>query len=115
MKENWYALLIAILKCVTLETAFSLLGINMSTQEDKFDMLKLKEKLTYKKLSEIYGITDKAVSMRVSRCRAEIKNELKEYLELAEGLYNRGFTIREVIDLITDMVKAEQINLKQAV
>lgn len=41
----------------------------------------------------------------------------KEYLELAEDLYNKGFTAREVIDLILDMVKAENISetLKQDV
>lgn len=92
MIDNWYALLICILKPVTVEKAFDLFeGIfpkvnnTAVTQDDVEDMIKLKnEGLTYRELGEIYGMSKDAVHKRIKGgCMGSQRNwtpEEKTYL-----------------------------------
>lgn len=75
MKDNWYVLLICILKPVTVEKAFDLFEgvfpkVNNTaiTLNDVEDMIKLKrEGLTYRELGEMYGLSKDAVHKRIRR------------------------------------------------
>lgn len=74
MSENYYALYISILKCLTPEQSFELLSTGRIKREcnpeDVEDMIKLKaEGMTYRELSEAYGISEDTAYHRISRWR----------------------------------------------
>jgi hypothetical protein len=77
MEENYYALLICILKPVTIEQSFDLWEGRTSrvrnisiTKADVEDMVKMKQKgMTYSAIGELYGLTKEATYRRIKRYR----------------------------------------------
>jgi len=75
VKENYYALLICILKPVTIEQGFDLLDgrithrNNMAiTNEDIEDMIRMKQKgMTYQQIGDLYGLSWDSVRRRIKR------------------------------------------------
>lgn len=74
MKENYYALLICILRPVTIEKSFDLLEgritkkRNTSIRKDDIaDMIRMKQSMTYEEIGEMYGISKQAVYRRIKR------------------------------------------------
>jgi len=74
MKENYYALLICILKPVTVEQSFRMMNglfdnvINTSiTKDDIEDMIRLKQEMTYEAIGKLYGLSKNAVYRRIKR------------------------------------------------
>lgn len=72
MRENWYALFIAIKLKVTVEQAFkifedgSLKKSKLITEEDEKDMIAMKKQgITYKEIGMIYGVTDSTVCHKI--------------------------------------------------
>ena len=74
MEDNWYALVVAILFNQPPETAFQILedgtrNLHYSklTELDTLDMIKFREEgITYKKIGEMYGISESAAYKRIS-------------------------------------------------
>jgi|GEM_PF-4454103 predicted DNA-binding protein YlxM (UPF0122 family) len=112
MEENWYVLLIAILSKVDAEQAYKLYSY---TSEELFypqnvdlsNVIKIRNELSINEFAKRFKVNRRTVMKRIKRYKEKV---IKEYMELAEKLYNQGFTITECIDLITDMAKAEHIN-----
>jgi hypothetical protein len=75
MKENYYALLICILKPVTIEKSFELINGKFTKVQNKSidntdvkDMIRMKQQgMTYQGIGEMYGLTDQAVYRRIKR------------------------------------------------
>lgn len=74
MKENYYALLICILKPVTVELSFHTMNgvfdkvINTAiTKDDVEDMIRLKQEMTYEAIGKLYGLSKNAVYRRIKR------------------------------------------------
>jgi hypothetical protein len=75
MKENYYALLICILKPVTIEQGFDMLDgritnrNNMAiTDDDIEDMVRMKNQgMTHREIGQVYGITEEAAYRRIKR------------------------------------------------
>jgi DNA invertase Pin-like site-specific DNA recombinase len=75
VKENYYALLICILKPVTIEQGFDLLDgrithrNNMAiTSEDIEDMIRMKQQgMTHREIGSFYGISEEAAYRRIKR------------------------------------------------
>ncbi|MDF2608898.1 MAG: hypothetical protein K0R92_372 [Lachnospiraceae bacterium] len=79
MEENYYALLICILKPVTIEQGFDLLEGHISnrynlaiTGEDIEDMIRMKQQgMTYREIGSYYGISEEAAYRRIKRYKAK--------------------------------------------
>lgn len=75
MNENWYAFYISIVKEVPPEIAFAMMEGKKDTQwrklltdEDKEDMIKLREQgLTYKEIGYMYGLSKTAIGHHIER------------------------------------------------
>lgn len=74
MKENYYALLICILKPITIEQSFNMMNgvidtiVNTSvTKSDIRDMMHMKNNMTYEEIGKLYGLTKQAVYRRIKR------------------------------------------------
>lgn len=75
MKENYYALLICILRPVTIERSFDMLSGKITkvqnkaiTKDDVRDMISMKQQgMTYQEISDIYGLSWDAVRRRIKR------------------------------------------------
>lgn len=82
MNDNWYALVIAILFKQPPEAAFQILedgvknkGYSPLTELDTLDMIKFRgEGITYKEISEMYGITESAACKRIMYYKKHKKN-----------------------------------------
>jgi predicted DNA-binding protein (UPF0251 family) len=80
MKENYYALLICILKPVTIEKGFDLLNGKMTKVQNKSislqdveDMIRMKQQgMTYKAIGELFGLKKDAVHKRIQRYREKV-------------------------------------------
>lgn len=79
MKENYYALLICILKPITVEQGFDILNgkftkrRNMTiTRNDIQDMIRLKQSMTYDEIGELYGLGGAAVYRRIKRYKEAV-------------------------------------------
>lgn len=77
MRENWYALCIAILTRYTVEQSIDIINIGkvkntVITKEDVEDMKALKSYgLTYKEIAEIFNINEHTVYRRIKRANKE--------------------------------------------
>lgn len=79
MEENYYALLICILKPVTIEQGFGLLEGHVSdrynlaiTGEDIEDMIRMKQQgMTHREIGSYYGISEEAAYRRIKRYKAK--------------------------------------------
>lgn len=81
MKENWYALCVAIMCNLTIEQAFDKLenyrgkksrNYNcLITEEDTADMTIMRETMTYRQIGQIYGLSEAAVYRRIRRFKEE--------------------------------------------
>ena len=75
MKENYYALLICILKPVTIEKSFDLLAGRITriqnksiVKNDVIDMIRMKQqRMTYADIGKTYGLSRQAVYRRIKR------------------------------------------------
>lgn len=75
MKENYYALLICILKPITIEQGFDLMDGKFSKvqntaihKDDIEDMIRMKLRgMTYRDIGELYGLSEQAVYRRIKR------------------------------------------------
>jgi hypothetical protein len=74
MKENYYALLICILKPVTIEQSFDMMNGKITkirkvsiSKADIQDMIRMKQRMTYHEIGELYGLTKQAVYRRIKR------------------------------------------------
>lgn len=75
MKENFYALLICILKPdYTIDKSLQVMIDELFKKEnttirkpDIEDMIRLKREMTYKEIGEIYGLSKQAVYRRIKR------------------------------------------------
>lgn len=74
MKENYYALLVCILRPVTIEKSFDLLDGKITkknntsiSKKDIEDMIRMKQDMTYDELGDMYGISKQAVYRRIKR------------------------------------------------
>ncbi len=71
MRENWYALFVAIEREVTVEQAFEIyahgeLKNKLITKDDERDMQQMKKQgMTYKDIGKIYGVTACTVCHRI--------------------------------------------------
>lgn len=80
MKENYYALLICILMPVTIERGFDLLEGKITKvqnraikKDDVEDMILMKQQgMTYKEISDIYGLSWDAVRRRIKRYKEAV-------------------------------------------
>lgn len=73
MKENYYALLICILKPVTVEQGFNFMAGKTTKaiiKDDIHDMIAMKQQgMTFEAIGELYGLTKGAVYRRLKRFR----------------------------------------------
>ena len=75
MKENYYALLICILRPVNIERSFDMLSGKITkvqnktiTRGDVLDMIRMKQQgMTFEAIGELYGISKQAVYRRLKR------------------------------------------------
>jgi predicted DNA-binding protein (UPF0251 family) len=75
MKENYYALLICILRPVTIEQSFEMMEGKVAqiqnvtiTSEDIEDMIRMKlQGMTHREIGECYGISEEATYRRIKR------------------------------------------------
>lgn len=75
MKENYYALLVCILRPVTIEKSFDLLDGKITkknntsiSKKDIEDMIRMKQQgMTFEAIGEVYGLTRGAVYRRIKR------------------------------------------------
>jgi hypothetical protein len=80
LKENYYALLICILKPITIETSFQMLnGIFPKRnhtdvhKDDVKDMIRMRQQgITYREIGEVYGMSDEAIYRRIKRFKEAI-------------------------------------------
>jgi DNA invertase Pin-like site-specific DNA recombinase len=79
MKENYYALLICILKPVTIEQGFDFLDGKVTKVQNKSihkddveDMIRLKQEFTYEDIGRMYGLTKQAVYRRIKRYKEAV-------------------------------------------
>ncbi|HBI73633.1 MAG TPA: hypothetical protein DEG06_05115 [Lachnospiraceae bacterium] len=80
MKENFYALLICILKPdYTIDMSLQVMIDGLFKKEnttirkpDIEDMIRLKREMTYKEIGEIYGLSKQAVYRRIKRFKEAI-------------------------------------------
>ncbi len=79
MEYNWCALIISILKKCTPEQAFESLEKcspikyhqnKTITKHDVMNMIKLKKKLTYQQIGDLYGMSKDAVFKRIKKVSA---------------------------------------------
>lgn len=81
MKENYYALLLCILKpSCTIDTSLQIMIDGVFKKEnatigkpDIEDMIRLKQKMTYEEIGEIYGLSKQAVYRRIKRYKEAVK------------------------------------------
>ena len=81
LKENYYALIICILRPVTIEQSFMMMDGSVSTtknksitKDDVADMITLKETgLTYQAIGDMYGLSASATFLRIKRLKGECK------------------------------------------
>lgn len=75
MKENYYALLICILRPVTIEQGFDMLDGKITKAQNKSidscdveDMIRMKQQgMTHREIGEMYGLSEEAVYRRIKR------------------------------------------------
>ena len=75
MKENYYALLICILRPVTIEQSFDMMDGNVAqiqnvtiTSDDIEDMILMKQQgMTHREIGECFGISEEATYRRIKR------------------------------------------------
>ena len=75
MKENYYALLICILRPVTIEQSFDMMDGKVAqtknlviTSEDIEDMIRMKQQgMTHREIGEYCGISEEATYRRIKR------------------------------------------------
>ena len=80
MKENFYALLICILKPdYTIDKSLQIMIDGLFKKEnttinksDIEDMIRLKQEMTYEEIGEIYGLSKQAVYRRIKRYKEAI-------------------------------------------
>ena len=80
MKENYYALLICILRPATIEQSFDLLNGKITkvqnksvTKDDVQDMVLMRQQgITYEEIGQIYGLSMQAVYMRIKRYKEAV-------------------------------------------
>lgn len=80
MKENYYALLICIVRPATIEQSFDLLDGRITkiqnksiTTNDVQDMIRMRQQgITYEEIGQMYGLTMQAVYMRIKRYREAV-------------------------------------------
>ena len=117
MDENWFILLIAIMKKASAEESFNLFYFGRKKPlypqvKPLVTMLQLRHSNSLGQLSKMFKVNRRSMVRKMKKCRDKTVNE---YIELAVKLYEKGFTILECMDLIEDMVKVENIELKKAV
>jgi len=79
--ENYYALLICILRPVTIEMSFDLMGGKITKVQNKSiksndveDMIQMKQQgMTHRAIGELYGLSEEAVYRRIKRYKEAIK------------------------------------------
>lgn len=74
MQDNWYALIVSILKGVLPEQAFELMENNtykpLYGSDHTSDMIKMHEQgMTYRDIGEIYGISESAICKRIKHIK----------------------------------------------
>ena len=75
MKENYYALLICIMKpSCTIDVSLQIMMDGLFRKEnttidrpDIEDMIRLKKRMTYEEIGELYGLSKQAVYRRIKR------------------------------------------------
>ena len=80
MKENFYALLICILKpSCTIDVSLQIMMDGVFKKEnttidkpDIEDMIRMKQEMTYEEIGEIYGLSKQAVYRRIKRFKEAI-------------------------------------------
>lgn len=117
MDENWFILLIAIVKKTSAEESYNLFYFGRKTPiypqvKPLVTMLQLRHSNSLGQLARMFKVNRRSMVRKMKKCRDET---VKEYIELAVKLHEKGFTILECVDLIEDMVKTENIELKKAV
>lgn len=76
MNENWYVLLIAILKNTTVEQSFKLYKtgdkIYHLTEEDIRDIIKLKGEMSQRELAVVYNVSQSTIAHRIIKFRKKV-------------------------------------------
>jgi ATP-dependent protease Clp ATPase subunit len=80
MKENYYALLICILKPATVEQSFNILEGKVTKVQNKWirkddveDMIRMKQQgMTYEAIGKLFGLKKDAVHKRIERYKEAV-------------------------------------------